>query len=43
MALLGVFLCYVYEKTGRITVPIAIHFLFNLSQTAIMISYRSPG
>ena len=40
IGLLGCFLCYVYEKTGRLTVPIAIHFLFNRGGIALTMSHR---
>jgi len=41
IGIFGAFLCYVYERTGRLTVPIAVHFLFNFSQVAIMMSFKS--
>ena len=40
MCVLGTLLCYLYEKTGRLTVPIAVHFLFNLRVVAVIILYR---
>jgi len=40
MCLFGGLLCYLYEKTGRLVVPIAIHFLFNLCQVTLILSYR---
>ncbi len=43
MCVLGCFLCYIYENTARLTVPIAIHFLFNLGQVALIIALRSFG
>ncbi len=40
MCIFGGLLCYVYEKTGRLTVPIAIHFLFNLVQVGRVLLMR---
>lgn len=40
MMILGCLLCYVYEKTGRLTVPIAIHFVFNLTSVVLIILFR---
>jgi len=31
MFLFGMMLCYIYEKTGRLIIPITIHVLFNLA------------
>jgi membrane protease YdiL (CAAX protease family) len=41
MSVLGMLLCYLYEKTGRLTVPIALHFLFNACQVGFMIVLRT--
>jgi membrane protease YdiL (CAAX protease family) len=41
MTVLGMVLCYVYEKTGRLTVPILLHFLFNLCQVGFIIVIRN--
>ncbi len=40
MALFGGLLCYIYEKTARLTIPILVHFIFNTCQVALMMSYR---
>ena len=40
MTLLGTLLCYIYERTARLAVPIAIHFLFNLFGIALMLSVK---
>lgn len=38
--LLGAFFCYLYERTGRLTVPILIHAFYNLTQILLIMSYR---
>ncbi|MFO7899940.1 MAG: CPBP family intramembrane glutamic endopeptidase [Planctomycetota bacterium] len=43
LSLLGAFLCLVYEKTGRLLVPIGMHLLFNLGSTVMLFYYRSAG
>ncbi|MFH1732515.1 MAG: CPBP family intramembrane glutamic endopeptidase [Planctomycetota bacterium] len=44
MCLFGALLCYIYEKTGRLMVPVAIHLLFNLYSIGLIISMRLfPG
>jgi len=40
MCIFGALLCYIYEKTGRLLVPIAIHLLFNLYSIGIIVSMR---
>ena len=40
MCVLGALLCYIYEKTARLTVAIAIHVLFNLFQVALMLAAK---
>jgi len=40
MCLFGGLLCYIYEKTGRLLVPIAIHLLFNLYSIGLIMSMR---
>lgn len=40
MCVFGIFLCYLYEKTARLTVPITAHFIFNLFQVALIVLYR---
>jgi len=40
LAVLGALLCYVYEKTGRLTVPIVIHVLFNFYTVFSLVSRR---
>ncbi|MDR2980776.1 MAG: CPBP family intramembrane metalloprotease [Puniceicoccales bacterium] len=37
LALLGAYLCHVYERTGDIRVPIVVHALFNLNSFLIML------
>lgn len=39
-ALLGVFFCYIYERTGRLAVPILLHAFYNSAQIFIIMSYR---
>jgi len=41
VALLGILLCYLYEKTGRLAVPMAVHFVFNLVTVALLLAARS--
>lgn len=41
LSLLGVFLCYLYEKTGRLSVPIIAHLMFNGIMTVLMEIFRS--
>ncbi|MFW6107572.1 MAG: CPBP family intramembrane glutamic endopeptidase [bacterium] len=43
LSLLGAFLCLVYEKTGRLMLPIGMHLLFNLGSTVMLFYYRSAG
>lgn len=40
MCIFGALLCYIYEKTGRLVVPIAIHLLFNLYSIGLIMSMR---
>jgi len=40
MCLFGALLCYIYEKTGRLLVPIAIHLLFNFYSIWLIVSMR---
>jgi len=40
MVVLGCLLCYVYEKTGRLAVPMAIHLLFNLMSVVLIMLSR---
>jgi hypothetical protein len=40
MCVLGAVLCYVYERTGRLAVPVLLHAIFNLFQLSVLISYR---
>jgi membrane protease YdiL (CAAX protease family) len=37
LAVLGAVLCYIYERTGRLVVPIVIHGLFNLFQLSFLL------
>jgi hypothetical protein len=41
MCFLGGVLCYVYERTGRIGVPILLHALYNVVQLSLILSYRT--
>lgn len=40
MCILGGLLCYVYEKTARLSVPIVLHMIFNLFSTAMLLAHR---
>ncbi len=40
MCILGGLLCYVYEKTARLAVPILLHLVFNLLSTAMLLAHR---
>lgn len=40
MCIFGGLLCYVYEKTARLSVPIVLHMVFNLFSTATLLAYR---
>ncbi len=40
MCILGGLLCFVYEKTARLSVPIILHMVFNLFSTAVLLAHR---
>jgi len=39
--LLGAFFCYLYERTGRLTVPIFLHAIYNFVQIMLIMSLNS--
>ncbi len=40
MSIFGGLLCYLYERTGRLTVPIAVHTVFNLYMASVIMLFR---
>ena len=40
---LGVFLAYLYEKTGTLLVPIAVHIIHNVSMVILVFLVRGVG